>query len=193
MTFQCPFHSRRYYPITTPKTTRTWHHPPSPTNKQTNKQTKKSTSSTDSETANYVHILHISIFYVEHIRTFFLCVNAHVTFDPYTSSDPYACSGLTPDPALLIIFEGQFQIFQRHSSSKLVLKTVESCLTILTYYENGVLHCFVCLLQLTFYSDFHNDCLFFFHKKTLKFEFRTQNAPVRSLISAFGINIVFFF
>ncbi len=41
-------------------------------------------------------------------------------------------------------------------------------------------------------SDFHNDCLFFLHKKKLKFKFRTQSAHLRSLFSAFGINIVFF-
>ncbi len=41
------------------------------------------------------------------------------------------------------------------------------------------------------YSHFHNDCLFFLDKKKLKLKFRTQNAPVRSLFSAFGINSVF--
>ncbi len=39
--------------------------------------------------------------------------------------------------AILMIFEGQFQVFQRFSSSKLVLKTVESCFAGLNYYENG--------------------------------------------------------
>ncbi len=43
----------------------------------------------------------------------------------------------TNPTAILIIIEGQFQIFQRLSSSKLVLKTVESCFTVLNYYENG--------------------------------------------------------
>jgi hypothetical protein len=42
------------------------------------------------------------------------------------------------------------------------------------------------------YSDFHNDCLFFSQKKKLKFEFRSQSKTLRSLFSAFGINIVFF-
>ena len=32
-----------------------------------------------------------------------------------------------PRTAILIIFEGQFQVFQRFSSSKLVVKAVESC------------------------------------------------------------------
>ncbi len=32
---------------------------------------------------------------------------------------------------------GQFQVFQRFSSSKLVLKTVESCFVALNYYGNG--------------------------------------------------------
>jgi hypothetical protein len=39
--------------------------------------------------------------------------------------------------AILITIEGQFRIFQRFSSSKLVLKTVESCFDALDYYENG--------------------------------------------------------
>jgi hypothetical protein len=39
--------------------------------------------------------------------------------------------------AILIILEGQFQVFQRFSSGKLVLKTVESCFVALNYYENG--------------------------------------------------------
>ena len=39
--------------------------------------------------------------------------------------------------AILIIIEGQFQAFQGFSSSKPVLKTVESCFMALIYYENG--------------------------------------------------------
>jgi hypothetical protein len=39
--------------------------------------------------------------------------------------------------AILIIFEGQLQVFQRFSSSKLVLKTVESCFMALNHYGNG--------------------------------------------------------
>ena len=39
--------------------------------------------------------------------------------------------------ALLIIIEGQFQAFQRFSSSKLALKAVVSCFVALDYYENG--------------------------------------------------------
>ncbi len=39
--------------------------------------------------------------------------------------------------AILIIFEGQFQAFQRFPSTKLVLKTVESRFAALNYYENG--------------------------------------------------------
>ncbi len=38
---------------------------------------------------------------------------------------------------ILIIIEGQFQVFQRVFSSRLVLKAVESCFVALTYYENG--------------------------------------------------------
>jgi hypothetical protein len=39
--------------------------------------------------------------------------------------------------AIPIIIEGRFQVFQRFSSSKLVLKTVESCFVALNYYGNG--------------------------------------------------------
>jgi hypothetical protein len=39
--------------------------------------------------------------------------------------------------AIPIIIEGRFQAFQRFSSSKLVLKTVESCFMALNYYGNG--------------------------------------------------------
>jgi hypothetical protein len=39
--------------------------------------------------------------------------------------------------AILIIIEGRFQMFQRFSGSKLVLKTVESRFAALKYYENG--------------------------------------------------------
>jgi hypothetical protein len=42
-----------------------------------------------------------------------------------------------PCTAIPIIIEGQFQAFQRFSSSKLVLKTVESCFVALNYYGNG--------------------------------------------------------
>ncbi len=44
---------------------------------------------------------------------------------------------MTMATAILIIIEGQFQIFQRFSSSKLVLRTVESCFVALNYYGNG--------------------------------------------------------
>jgi hypothetical protein len=39
--------------------------------------------------------------------------------------------------AILTIIEGQFHIFERFLSSKLVLKTVESGFVALNYYENG--------------------------------------------------------
>jgi hypothetical protein len=38
--------------------------------------------------------------------------------------------------AILILIEGQLQVFQRFSSSKLVLKTVKSCFVALNYCEN---------------------------------------------------------
>ncbi len=43
--------------------------------------------------------------------------------------------------AILIIIEGPFQVFQRFFSSKLVLKTVESCFVALNYCENGSTWC----------------------------------------------------
>jgi hypothetical protein len=39
-----------------------------------------------------------------------------------------------------ITIEGQFQVFQRVSSSKVVLKTVESCFLALKYYEDGSMY-----------------------------------------------------
>jgi hypothetical protein len=39
--------------------------------------------------------------------------------------------------AILIICGSQFQVFQRFSSTSLVLKTVESCFVALNHYENG--------------------------------------------------------
>ncbi len=42
--------------------------------------------------------------------------------------------------AILTIFEGRFPIFQRFSSSKLVLKTVKSRFVALNYYENGSMY-----------------------------------------------------
>jgi hypothetical protein len=46
--------------------------------------------------------------------------------------------------AIPIIIEGQFQVFQRFSSSKLVLKTVESCFVALNYYGNGSMCMYAC-------------------------------------------------
>jgi hypothetical protein len=45
--------------------------------------------------------------------------------------------------AIPIIIEGRFQVFQRFSSSKLVLKTVESCFMALNCYGNGSMSVFV--------------------------------------------------
>ncbi len=47
--------------------------------------------------------------------------------------------------AIPIIIEGRFQVFQRFSSSKLVLKTVESCFTALNYCGNGSMYMYICL------------------------------------------------
>ena len=43
--------------------------------------------------------------------------------------------------ATLIIIEGHLKVFQQFSSSKLVLKTIESCFVALNYYENvSIMH-----------------------------------------------------
>ncbi len=42
--------------------------------------------------------------------------------------------------AIPIIIEGRFQVFQRFSSSKLVLKTVESCFMTLNCYGNASMY-----------------------------------------------------
>ncbi len=42
--------------------------------------------------------------------------------------------------AIPMIIEGELQDFQRFSSSKLVLKTVESCFVALNYYGNDSMH-----------------------------------------------------
>ncbi len=47
--------------------------------------------------------------------------------------------------AILIIIERQLQDFQRFSSSKLVLKTIESRFAALNYYENGSCGCCCCV------------------------------------------------
>jgi hypothetical protein len=56
-----------------------------------------------------------------------LCVS---TFESRSSMAYYFTT------AILIIFEGRFQVFQRFCSSKLVPKTVESRFVALNYYEN---------------------------------------------------------
>jgi hypothetical protein len=51
------------------------------------------------------------------------------------NGQPYTIQGCTT--AILIIIEGQLQVFQRFSSSKLVLKTGEGCFMALNHYGNG--------------------------------------------------------
>jgi hypothetical protein len=55
--------------------------------------------------------------------------------------------GRQPHTAILIISEGQFQVLQRFSSSKLVLKTVETCFTTFNYYENGSTFMIFCVFE----------------------------------------------
>ncbi len=62
---------------------------------------------------------------------------------------PFSCVHYTHSlchTAIPIIIEGQFQVFQRFSSSKLVLKTVESCFVAHNYYGNGSRVC-VCVRE----------------------------------------------
>jgi len=54
----------------------------------------------------------------------------------YLSNLKY-CMKLAATAAIPIIIEGLLQVVQRFSSSKLVLKTVESCFMALNYHENG--------------------------------------------------------
>jgi hypothetical protein len=54
-----------------------------------------------------------------------------------TCKHVFACRGPAGIAAIPIIIEGQLQVFQQFSSSKLVLKTVESCYVALNYFGNG--------------------------------------------------------
>jgi hypothetical protein len=58
--------------------------------------------------------------------------------------------------AILMLIEGRLQAFQRLSSSKLVLKTVQNCFTALHYYENGspAVCTIISLNQLSFFYGF---------------------------------------
>jgi hypothetical protein len=54
---------------------------------------------------------------------------------------------LSESTAILIKIEGRFHAFQRFSSSKLVLKAVESCFMALTYYGNDSIDVFICYIS----------------------------------------------
>ncbi len=51
---------------------------------------------------------------------------------------PRGAAGGLKITAIPIIIEGRFQVFQRFSRSKLVLKAVESCFVAHNYYGNGI-------------------------------------------------------
>ncbi len=68
------------------------------------------------------------------------------THDTYTSRNNTT--------AIPIIIEGQFQVFQRFSGSKLVPKTVESCFVALNYYGNGSKIVFGVLLNRNQFESF---------------------------------------
>jgi hypothetical protein len=67
----------------------------------------------------------------------YLCMYMHVCMwycvYVWMCSCVYTCT----NTAIPIIIEGRFQVIQRFFSSKLVLKTVESCFVALNYYGNG--------------------------------------------------------
>jgi hypothetical protein len=99
---------------------------------------KKRLRACRSHTHTHAHI-HVLLFW-EHnfFRTSFMCVLHDAT-------------------AILIIIDCQFQAFQRFSSSKLVLKTVESCFAALNYYQNGsIRYMFTCTYtQTNTYTQIH--------------------------------------
>jgi hypothetical protein len=58
-------------------------------------------------------------------------------FDSFPLKKPTPTVKYYADTAILIIIEGQLYVFQRFSSSELVLKSVENRFMTLNYYENG--------------------------------------------------------
>jgi hypothetical protein len=55
----------------------------------------------------------------------------------HSSNFFYVCVLIDKYTAILIIFGDRFQVFDRFSGSKLLLKTVGSRFAALNYYENG--------------------------------------------------------
>ncbi len=91
----------------------------------------------------HVHILYY-IYIHTHTHTFGLCRHIHTYINTYIHTHTYTrirSMQAMWSAAILIIIEGQFQGIQRLSSSKLVLKTVESCFVALNYCENGSSMC----------------------------------------------------
>ncbi len=70
-------------------------------------------------------------------------VNCMCTHVPAQLRHPYI--HMITHTAMPIIIEGRFQVFQQFSSSKLVLKTVESCFVALNYYGNGSTFVYECV------------------------------------------------
>ncbi len=77
------------------------------------------------------------------IRSIYACIHTHIHTNRYTyktHTHTHICmykQTIYAYTAIPIIIEGQFQGFQRFSSSKLVLQTVESCFAALNYSGNG--------------------------------------------------------
>jgi hypothetical protein len=87
----------------------------------------------------YIIYIYIYLYYVIHTYMYIVFTQKH-------SQIQFTSRQLT---AILIIFEGQFQVFQRFSSSKLVLKTVKNCFVALKCYENGSIK-YPCMQTLKF-------------------------------------------
>jgi hypothetical protein len=67
-----------------------------------------------------------------------VCVCVYVCVCMYVFAIPRGpCRCESDVTAIPIMIEGRFQVFQRFSSSKLVLKTVKSCFAALNYYGNS--------------------------------------------------------
>ena len=84
-----------------------------------------------------------------HVKHIFTQTDTHIK---PTRTRTYACtSRLYADTAILRIIGGRFQVFQRFPSSKLVLKTVESCFVALNYHGNGSIYVYsrTCILTYT--------------------------------------------
>jgi hypothetical protein len=97
---------------------------------------------TQTDISASVHDIYIYIYIYIYIQAF-MCINTppkHTCVHVGMYTFMYVCAHIlfeTVPTAILIIIGGLFQIFQRFSTSKLVLKTVKSRVAALNYYANG--------------------------------------------------------